>query len=329
VVTGKIRMVEDFGVFIVVDGSANISGLCHKSVMADQKVDNVKELYDVGDAVMAKVLKIIPEKRRVNFGLKASYFQDVEKGRSDGDEDKDTSGSEGLDGMDGLELAAQDSDEEMDDLDDEDGGIDLENVRDISSDDQELDFSEDENTTGPAEKASIGLSTSGFDWTAGLLDRGQKQDASDSEASDTEAQPKKKKRRKPEIQIDRTGDLDANGPQSQSDFERLLLGQPDSSFLWVSYMALQLQLSEIEKAREVAERALRTIGIREDAEKMNVWIALLNLENTYGDDSAVEEVFKKACQYCDVQEIHERLISIYIQSGKQEVSPSNPIFQII
>ena len=321
VVTGKIRMVEDFGVFIVVDDSANVSGLCHKSVMADQKVDNVRELYDVGDLVMAKVLKIIPEKRRVNFGLKASYFQDIEKSQSD---DVDASDSEGLNGMDGLGLAVLDSDQEMDNVEDEDGGVDLDNIRGISSDDQESTVSEVGETPRATGNVSIGLSTSGFDWTAGLLDQGQKQDASDTEASDTEIQPKRKKRRKSEIQIDRTGDLDANGPRSQSDFERLLLGQPDSSFLWVSYMALQLQLGEVEKAREVAERALQSIGIREDAEKMNVWVALLNLENTYGEDSAVEEVFKRACQYCDAQEIHERLISIYIQSGKQGVSLSNP-----
>ena len=57
------------------------------------------------------------------------------------------------------------------------------------------------------------------------------------------------------------GDLDANGPQSVADFERLLLGEPDSSLLWLQYMAFQLELGEIEKARSVAERALRTIPL--------------------------------------------------------------------
>ena len=317
VVTGKVRKVEDFGVFIVVDGSANVSGLCHRSEVADRRVADVRKLFEEGDAVKAKVLKIDIDQRRISFGLKASYFE-TEGNGEDGSDDED-------DGMDGVEFARQngDGDESM-----EDEGVDLENVRDIDTS-SDHDDAEDRNgveieeatakngnTTGEVQ----GLSTGGFDWSGGTLD----QDKTDvqSETDGEISVPKKKSRRKAEIKVDRTGELDANGPQSVADFERLLLGQPDSSYLWLSYMAFQLQLSEVAKARDIAERALQTINIREDAEKMNVWVGLLNLENTYGSDELVEEVFKRACQYNDAQEIHERLISIYIQSGKNEVSSS-------
>jgi rRNA biogenesis protein RRP5 len=149
------------------------------------------------------------------------------------------------------------------------------------------------------------------------------EDASNAESGndDTDERPKKKKRRKAEIKIDRTGDLDANGPQSVSDFERLLLGQPDSSQLWIAYMAFQVQLSELGKAREVAERAIKAINIREETEKFNVWSAWLNLEAEYGTSETLDDVFKQACQYNDAQEVHEALISIYIQSEKHDVSP--------
>ena len=130
---------------------------------------------------------------------------------------------------------------------------------------------------------------------------------------------KKKRRRKPEIKVDRTGELDANGPQSVADFERLLLGEPNSSLLWLRYMAFQLELSEVDKAREIADRAIRSISIGRDTEKFNVWVGLLNLENTFGSDDTLEEAFKRACEYNDPQEIHERMISIYIQSGKPAV----------
>lgn len=43
-----------------------------------------------------------------------------------------------------------------------------------------------------------------------------------------------------------------------------------------------LQATEIEKARSVARRALRTINFREEQEKLNVWLALLNLEHRFG-----------------------------------------------
>jgi rRNA biogenesis protein RRP5 len=69
----------------------------------------------------------------------------------------------------------------------------------------------------------------------------------------------------------------------------------------------------------------------QDAEKLNIWVALLNMENTYGDDDSLEEVFKRACQYNEPQEIYERMISIYIQSGKNQVCvhPSSTSTEIL
>lgn len=51
-------------------------------------------------------------------------------------------------------------------------------------------------------------------------------------------------------------------PESADDFDRLVLSSPNSSILWLQYMAFHLQATEIEKARAVAERALKTISFR-------------------------------------------------------------------
>src|SRR6201999_3766760 len=91
----------------------------------------------------------------------------------------------------------------------------------------------------------------------------------------------------------------------------------------------QLQLSEIDKAREVAKRALDTINFREEKEKLNVWIALMNLENVYGTDESLESVFKDAARHCEPKTVHLRLASILDESSKHEVksvSPSFPFF---
>jgi rRNA biogenesis protein RRP5 len=311
IVTGKIRKVEDFGVFIVIDNSTNVSGLCHQSEMADKRVHNVKQVYDEGDAVKAIVLKIDPEKKRISFGLKASYFEDAADSAEESDDGD-------LSGMQGVKLT-EISDNEEDSDDEEGNGVDLDDVESIASaegrqgdSDQEMEDIDD--------KDVIALNAGGFDWSADVLDQ---EDASNAESGndDTDERPMKKKRRKAEIKIDRTGDLDANGPQSVSDFERLLLGQPDSSQLWIAYMAFQVQLSELGKAREVAERAIKAINVREETEKFNVWSAWLNLEAEYGTSETLDDVFKQACQYNDAQEVHEALISIYIQSEKHDVSP--------
>ena len=315
VITGKIRKVEDFGVFIVVDGSANVSGLCHQSEMAEKRVHDVKKLYDEGDAVKAIVLKIDMEKKRISFGMKASYFEDSSEFEDDSDGDE----------MQGVKIG-DGSNEEVDGDVESHGSIDLNDVQSIQGTaDENAEQSSDEEMEDTAGQGVAALNAGGFNWSADVLDQDEDQSnaGSGDDDDDNAGEKPKKKRRKAEIKVDRTGDLDANGPQSVSDFERLLLGQPDSSELWIQYMAFQMKLSELSKAREVAERAIKTINIREDTEKLNLWIALLNLEVVYGTDETVDEVFKRACQYNDAQEIHERLASIYIQSGSHNVSTSS------
>ncbi|KAE8388646.1 hypothetical protein BDV23DRAFT_108641 [Aspergillus alliaceus] len=312
IVTGKVRKVEEFGAFIVVDGSANISGLCHRSEMAENRVEDARTLYEEGDVVKAKILKIDRKQKKISFGLKASYFKDEDEdveSSEDEDEDDDSEGIS-LDGFGGVNVEKNDSD---DDSDVSMGGVDVE--EDSESDSEQSD---DESMAKPSSNRQGGLGATGFDWSGNIMGDDEKASSSDSDDEDESERKKRKKHRKPEIQVDRTGELDANGPQSVADYERLLLGEPDSSLLWLQYMAFQLELGEVEKAREVAERALRTIAIGQDAEKLNIWIAMLNLENTYGNDDTLEEVFKRACQYNEPQEIYERLISIYIQSAKNE-----------
>ena len=118
--------------------------------------------------------------------------------------------------------------------------------------------------------------------------------------------------------------MHTKAPESTADFERLLLGSPNSSYLWIQYMSFQLQISEIDKAREIAKRALKTINFREEQEKLNVWIALLNLENVYGTDESLESTFKDAARHNDSKTVHLRMAEIFEQSDKPEVSAMIP-----
>lgn len=303
IVTAKVRKVEEFGAFIVVDRSANVSGLCHRSEMAEKRVEDARTLYDEGDAVKAKIIKIDTKAGKISFSLKASHFRDEADEESEDEEMEDDAG--------GVELGEDEGADEDDD-DVSMGGVEVED----DSEEVEEDSDEDEPTHDTSKEG--GLGAGGFDWSGNVQD--DEAEVADSDSDEEEDQKKKKKKKsKPEIQVDRTGDLDANGPQTVADYERLLLGEPDSSLLWLQYMAFQLELGEVEKARTIAERALRTITMGQDSEKLNIWVALLNLENTYGNDDSLEEVFKRACQYNEPQEMYDRMISIYIQSGKSEV----------
>ncbi|RKF63734.1 rRNA biogenesis protein rrp5 [Golovinomyces cichoracearum] len=308
-ITGKVRKVEDFGIFIVIDGSDNISGLCHKSELADKRIHDVKKLYEIGDAVKAVVLKIENEKRRVNFGLKTSYFNDPES-------DKES---------DDAEYSSEDSEKKVS-SDNEEGGVKISQAENTNSPKTNLSQFDEGGTNFKDLNHLPILDPGGFDWSAKILD--QVDIVSDEISESSGAEKKQTKRpKKSKTVIDRTGDLDTNEPRSVDDFERHLLGQSDSSILWIKYMAFLVQSGNLNKAREIAERAIKTINIKEETEKLNVWIALLNLENVYGSDETLEEVFKRACLHNDDQEIHERLVSIFIQSGKHVKADS--LFQIL
>lgn len=71
-------------------------------------------------------------------------------------------------------------------------------------------------------------------------------------------------------------------PQTADHFDRLLLANPNSSALWLKYIAMHVAAAELTKARAVGRKALETINISLDNEKLNIWLALLNLENMFG-----------------------------------------------
>ncbi|XP_060624305.2 protein RRP5 homolog isoform X1 [Anolis sagrei] len=181
------------------------------------------------------------------------------------------------------------------------------------------------------EISRLKVSTS-FTWEEGLnvLNAAMlkpKEESSDSEEEDdTETMTKKQTKKKRELEKQKAEKelakleaalMDPNRqPQTADDFDRLVLSNPDSSILWLQYMAFHLQATEIEKARAVAERALKTISFREEQEKLNVWVALLNLENMYGTEEALMKVFERAVQYNEPLKVFQQLADIYTGSEK-------------
>jgi hypothetical protein len=108
--------------------------------------------------------------------------------------------------------------------------------------------------------------------------------------------------------------------ENVDDFEKLLISQPNNSFYWIKYIVFYLQMAEIDKARQIAERALKTILYREENEKINVWVAYLNLENMYGTPEVLDTLFQRALQNCDSLKMYSHLAEIYARSNKTQVS---------
>ncbi|KAJ7042430.1 hypothetical protein C8F04DRAFT_77315 [Mycena alexandri] len=310
-IDGVVNRIEDYGLFIQIEGS-KINGLCHKSELSDNASADVSVAlrgFREGDRVKAFILGI--DKRKVSLSLKPSYFDE---------EDFNEAEEEATSPVDpGQE--ASDDDEDM--PSDNDGSDDDVDAMQVDIDPQSHLYqpsSKPPKPAAPSHVPSLQLS-GGFQWSTKAGSEAGDDEAEPSESdegSDNEEQTgkKKKKRRRKEIEQDLTADMHTKTPESNADFERLLLGSPNSSYLWVQYMSFQLQLSEVEKARAIARRALQTINFREETEKLNVWIALLNLENAYGTDETVETTFKEAARANDSKTIHLRLALIFDQSDK-------------
>jgi histidinol-phosphate/aromatic aminotransferase/cobyric acid decarboxylase-like protein len=61
-------------------------------------------------------------------------------------------------------------------------------------------------------------------------------------------------------------------------------------------------------------------SLREEQEKLNVWVALLNLENLYGTEESLQKVFERAVQYCEPMPVYQQLADIYAKCQKTKVT---------
>ena len=276
--------------------------------------------FRVGDKVKAIILSVDNEKRRISLGLKPSYFSDIDMSYI---EEESESEATPVDGSGLIE----------DEEDDDENAIEVDTIEAGDESDEESAVDADDvvfNASGSVENTSEGyedikrpamtsvFSLNGFHWDKDADNEESEASSSSSDESDSETEKRARKRKK-QIEHDLTADMQTRMPESVADFERHLLASPNSSYLWLQYMSFQLQLAEIDKAREVGKRALEAINIREEQEKLNVWIGLLNLENTYGTEESLDSLFKDAARHNDSKTVHLRMADIYEQSDKLEV----------
>lgn len=68
VVSGKISNVTDFGIFVELE--EGVEGLIHVSEIAEKKIKSPVGMYEPGQEVKAKVIKVEPEARRLGLSIK-------------------------------------------------------------------------------------------------------------------------------------------------------------------------------------------------------------------------------------------------------------------
>ncbi|KAK1575786.1 hypothetical protein Q3G72_008289 [Acer saccharum] len=308
IVSGRIKRLESYGLFITIDHT-NMVGLCHMSELSDDRVDNIETKYRAGEKVTVKILKVNEERRRISLGMKSSYFSDGTALQIDSDEE---------------------SDEAIEETDVHEKSLILSDSSSLAVQNMVVEYENGESLLAQAKSRSSvpPLEVTLDDIEQSDIDNVASQSQEHIDEANVEVEKKQrsnkktKEEREREIRDAETRLLEKDVPRTADEFERLVRSSPNSSFVWIKYIAFMLSLADVEKARSIAERALRTINIREENEKLNIWVAYFNLENEYGNppEEAVVKVFERALQYCDPKKVHLALLGMYERTEQHKLA---------
>eukprot|EP00923_Selenidium_pygospionis_P000564 GHVN01000927.1.p1 GENE.GHVN01000927.1~~GHVN01000927.1.p1 ORF type:complete len:2686 (+),score=470.19 GHVN01000927.1:876-8060(+) len=115
-----------------------------------------------------------------------------------------------------------------------------------------------------------------------------------------------------------SGGVTGTGPQQTcDDFERMLLSRANDAEVWISYMAHHVELSELSKARSIGERAIQRVSFTRETDRLNLWLAYLNLECAFGDDKHLEDLLKRALEHNDSKKVMMHMTYLYSRHSRR------------
>jgi len=122
VVVGTVHRVTEFGVFVKINNTALIGLARRPMAVSSSESRDLRDIYNVGDVVRAKILDISIESEKISLGLKPSLFaDDADDAIINGEDllaDDDDGGVDAVDGGyddDGEVLLEVDDDDDDDD----------------------------------------------------------------------------------------------------------------------------------------------------------------------------------------------------------------------
>ncbi|CAN8073163.1 unnamed protein product [Agarophyton chilense] len=369
-VNGIVQKIEPFGALVNI--GSGIVALLHKSeIDQDRFIRNTFREWEVGQRLTAIVIKI--GNGKIKIGTKRCYFEaaglnDEEISalleENDGARSHTKSESNGTrheNDIIKIDLKKEKAgkEETLDGGDDSDDSSEMKGENGSKEGEMPFDGTSGANTnplfdqklvsSAPPLKVARGFNfaeDSDLDASSVVEDpeeekSGQRVEAKDMSGKNTKKRTREKRERKREKEAlereirarEETIANNPDSPETVEDYERLLMGDPNNSVLWIRYMAFCLGLSQIDKARSVAERALESINLESEAERVNLWCAYVNLEAQFGmmnskdpelndshgvkRDAAVLRVFERACKrITDVKDFHLR-----VSSALKDTSP--------
>ena len=335
---GIVRRVTSFGVFVDLGGS---TGMAHITECAEGFIEDLNAIFSPGDLVRARVLKAekVKNKGRISLGLKPSYFETISKEDDGEDSSEDSQNSEDLEQSQDAEDSEQCEQEleinmGIEESDDEDADLNFmknlqkevedEIMQSESESESEGEKMQETKTKTKSKKTKEVYKQVGFDFgedNSDSSDSDEEEEEEEEEEESAQTNSKKKSSRQVAEETERReAKLLAEGSnhatdRSTDDFERLLLTRSNESRLWIEYMEHCVSLTDFDRARRVAERALTQISHREASEKLNIWASFLELEHKYGTEQEVDKLYARALTSNDDLETRLRFIDILIASG--------------
>mmetsp|Transcript_70225 Transcript_70225/g.227362 ORF Transcript_70225/g.227362 Transcript_70225/m.227362 type:complete len:507 (-) Transcript_70225:92-1612(-) len=308
IVAGTVRAVEKYGLFVRID-NCSCDGLIHKTQVSDTASVSLDSYKPGARIARARVLTL--EAGKVGLGIKPSLFDEAEL-EDEEPEEEEPGQAQGAGAAAARPHSAA-------------GG-----TGPAAASDEEAPWS--------SAAASAGLdpaASAAFEWPELQLaaepesDAGEAEAVAEAEVEDGQQRPSK--RRKKAMKLAEAQELqrrEAEGavagravdPRSVEDFERLLLSKGDTSIIWIRYMAFHLKLSDLERARQVAERAVKHVGFSDAKERFNAWVAYMNLECTFGTEEAAEAVFQRAASHNPAKHVHLQLARIHERNQKPQLA---------
>lgn len=304
IISGRVKRVEPYGLFIAIDNT-NMVGLCHVSEISDDHIDKIDTKFKAGEKVNARILKVDEERKRIALGMKNSYMRDDSALEASLEQESDACFSDKLKSIAPMYSSLLDTQ--------------IMNIEDENN--RCLNFSQAE-----ARASILPLDVNLEDLDQFDVDNTTSQNHAKEDTIDEKEKKRAKKKeireREKEIRAAEERLLEEDIPRTADEFEKMVRSSPNNSFIWIKYMDLMISMADIEKARSIAERALRTINIREENEKLNIWKAYLNLENEFGNpkEEAVMKVFQRALQYNDPKKVYLALLGLYERTEQHQLA---------
>lgn len=352
VVSGKVKSIEKYGFFVRLDNSVGVDGLVHRSEVSDSASVSI-DSFQIGTKIArAKVIKI--EGRKIALTLKPSNFDADEMDEEEEEDEQDELDEKPHAKPANVKAKAGTSAARAPGREKEHNGDEDEDEDEEDDDKQEQKSSKPGNSKRkagesvelpkvPVPKVSkddsddepwLRAPTSGdatFEWADFKVAEVSGSSDEEAEGEETEEQKRPSKRQKKALKVAEEKQLQkqevenaegkwAADPRNVEDFERLLLTQGGTSIVWIRYMAFHLKLSDIEKARQVAERAVKHVGFSDAKERFNAWVAYMNLECTFGTEESADAVFKRASSHNDAKQVYLQLARIHERNKKPKLA---------